>query len=139
MAPPESLFLSRLKSNHVRLTGPRRAILAALEKEHSPMSAKEIWKLCRASKSDVVSVYRVLDRFEKEQIVSRIELGDGITRYELARNKHHHHARCEHCGAIVDIDLCVEDIERRVREKTGFEIRFHDIQMSGLCWGCARK
>jgi len=139
MPKPESLFLSRLKSNHVRLTGPRRAILSVLEKEHTPMSAKEVWKLCRASKSDLVSVYRVLDRFEKEQIVSRIELGDGITRYELARNKHHHHARCERCGIIVDIELCVEDIERRVREKTGFEVRFHDIQMSGLCLPCARK
>jgi len=138
MPKSESLFLSRLKSNRVRLTVPRRAILSVLEKEHTPMSAKQVWKLCRAAKSDLVSVYRVLDRFEKEQIVSRIELGDGITRYELARNKHHHHARCERCGAIEDIELCVEDIERRVLEKTGFEVRFHDIQMSGLCAACAR-
>jgi len=134
----ESPFLSRLKTNRVRLTGPRKAILTALEHEHTPMSAKEIWQRCRASKSDLVSVYRILDRFEKEKIVCRIELGDGTTRYELARNKHHHHVRCDRCGAIMDVNVCVSDIEKHVREQTGFELRFHEIQMNGLCAPCAQ-
>jgi Fur family ferric uptake transcriptional regulator len=134
----DSAFLSRLKTNHVRLTGPRRAVLAALEKEHTPLSAKDLWTLCRASKSDLVSIYRILDRFEKEKILIRVELGDGITRYELARARHHHHhARCERCGDIVDIDICVEDLDRRVREKNGFQLRTHEIQMTGICAKCA--
>jgi len=134
----ESPFLSRLKSNRVRLTGPRRAVLCALEKEHVPLSAKDVWTLCRDAKSDLVSIYRILDRFEKEHIVDRIELGDGITRYELARAKHHHHARCEGCGLIQDIGLCIEDIDRKVKAQSGFELRFHEIQMTGLCADCAR-
>jgi Fur family ferric uptake transcriptional regulator len=135
----ESPFLSRLKLKRVRLTGPRRAVLGALEKEHAPLSAKDVWNLCRGSKSDLVSIYRILDRFEKEHIVVRIELGDGITRYELARAKHHHHARCESCGMIQDIALCIDGIDQKVKDQFGFELRFHEIQMSGLCAACAKS
>ena len=139
MIQAESPYLHRLKTNRVRLTGPRRAVLSALEKEHTPLSAKDLWTRCRASKSDLVSIYRILDRFEREKIVVRVELGDGVTRYELSRAGHHHHIRCERCGDVMDVRLCVEDIERKVREQSGFELRFHEISMSGLCAGCVRK
>jgi Fur family ferric uptake transcriptional regulator len=103
-----------------------------------PLSAKEVWSKLPSPKSDLVSIYRILTRFVKEGIVSRVEFGDGTTRYELKRS-HHHHARCSACHHVEDIALCVKDMEKKVCRKSGFQIMFHEIQMTGLCKTCAKR
>ena len=129
---------ARLKSRKVRLTGPRRVILSVLEKERLPLSAKEVWEKIPLPKSDLVSVYRILDRFEKENVVARLRLGDNTARYELKR-EHHHHVRCTACGRVADVDLCIKDIEKKVLHQNGFQVNFHDVQLSGLCASCLKQ
>ena len=131
-------MIDRLRSRQVRLTGPRRAILSLLEKERLPLSAKEVWEKIPAPKSDLVSVYRILERFGKEGIVSQVQLGDHTARFELLRG-HHHHVRCTNCGKVADVDLCVKDIERKVLRQSGFRVAFHDFQLVGLCKTCSKR
>jgi len=133
-------FLSHLRSQGVRLTGPRKAVLLVLEGDRHPLSVKEVWARCPEPKSDLVSVYRILDRFEKEKVAVRIDLGDGTVRYEIHRDDdHHHHARCVACRRIVHVEICVDDIEVKVLKQSGFHILNHEIQLSGLCCACAKK
>jgi len=133
-------YISHLRNNQVRLTGPRKAVLSVLQSDRHPMSVKEVWNRCPAPKSDLVSVYRILDRFEKEKIANRVDLGDGTVRYELREeDDHHHHARCVSCGRIVHVEICIEDIDARVLKESGFHVVNHEIQLSGLCASCAKK
>ena len=113
-------------------------ILAILEKERLPLTAKEIWKRLPAPKSDLVSIYRAMDRFEKEGIALTVRFGDSSIRYELKRG-HHHHVRCTKCGKVADVDLCVKDIERKVLRQSGFRVAFHDFQLVGLCKTCSKR
>ena len=131
-------MIDRLRSLQVRLTGPRRAILSLLEREHLPMSAKKVWDKIPAPKSDLVSVYRILERFRKEGIVAQVHLGDHTTRYELIRG-HHHHVRCTGCGKVAEVNLCIKDIEKKVRNQSGFQVNSHDLQLSGLCASCLKR
>ena len=130
-------MIDRLRSLQVRLTGPRRAVLSLLEKERLPLSAKEVWKKIPAPKSDLVSVYRILERFSKEGIVSQVQLGDQTARFELLRG-HHHHVRCTGCGKVAEVDLCIKDIEKKVQRQSGFRIAFHDLQLTGFCARCSK-
>ena len=131
-------MIDQLRSRQVRLTGPRRAVLSLLEKERLPLSAKEVWEKIPAPKSDLVSVYRILERFGKEGIVSQVQLGDHMARFELLRG-HHHHVRCTGCGKVADVDLCIKDIEKKVQRQSGFHIAFHDLQLTGFCARCSKR
>ena len=130
-------MIDRLRSRQVRLTGPRRAVLSLLEKERLPLSAKEVWEKIPAPKSDLVSVYRILERFGKEGIVSQVQLGDHMARFELLRG--HHHVRCTGCGKVAEVDLCIKDIEKKVQRQSGFHIAFHDLQLTGFCARCSKR
>lgn len=50
---------------------------------------------------------------------------------------HHHHLICSECGAVVDFADCELDwLEKRLSEKTGFEIRSHLLEFLGRCRKC---
>src|SRR5919202_5844381 len=60
------------------------------------------------------AVWRALQHLEQTGIATRVDLGDGKTRYELA-GAHHEHVQCEHCGAVSAVEGCVvADAVRRV-------------------------
>lgn len=130
--------INHLRSRQVRLTGPRRAVLLILEKEQLPLSVKEVWEKIPPPKSDLVSVYRILDRFVKENVAAGVQLGDNTLRYELKR-AHHHHVRCSVCGTVQDVDLCIKDMEKKIHQQSGFRIQSHDLQFVGLCARCAKE
>jgi len=53
-----------------------------------------------------VTVYRILDFLFKNQIIERVEFGEGKYRYELKKN-HHHHLICTNCGRVQDVEIGV--------------------------------
>ena len=68
-------LLASFKSKGHRVTRPRKAILAILERTRHPMSASEIDTALKRGKTsvDLVTVYRTLSVFKQLGIVSRIE------------------------------------------------------------------
>jgi Fe2+ or Zn2+ uptake regulation protein len=59
------------------------------------------------------------------------------SRYEWAELPHHHHIVCGICGRSIDIDD--DDLgfdEDRIRERTGFLINHHSIELEGICPTC---
>ncbi|MBI4733738.1 MAG: transcriptional repressor, partial [Rubrobacteridae bacterium] len=66
-----------------------------------------------------------------------ITFGDKQDRFELAAIEHHHHAVCERCGDIEDVD-CFEGmrlIERQLKA-IDFKVNAHMIEFFGLCKKC---
>lgn len=91
----------------------------------------------RGVAADFSSVFRALARLEAEQVVRRVELGDGKARFEAAGD-HHEHVRCDACGAVGAVPGCVVDAAvPRVQRETGFRVTGHRILFSGLCPACA--
>ena len=82
------------------------------------------------------TVYRNLNVLVSEGVVNNIKFDDPTEHYD-ANTSHHYHFICEKCGAIRDLPLPVDtQMERKVEDQTGFEIRNHRIDFYGLCDAC---
>src|SRR5438105_15728378 len=82
--------LQLLRSNHQRVTEPRKAILGILTREHGPFTAEELHKRMKRGSCDLVTVYRSLAAMEESSVGRRCDFGDGAHRYEIDTGEHHH-------------------------------------------------
>ena len=66
-----------------------------------------------------------------------IDFGSTFDRFDANIDPHYHFV-CEECGAIVDLDLPVDnELNERVSKITNLKARRHNIQFYGLCDKCA--
>jgi Fur family transcriptional regulator, ferric uptake regulator len=86
------------------------------------------------------SIYRALELLHGLHLVSRIDVGDGVARFERAHaphGSHHHHLVCDECGTLIAFDD--EDLEQaihRVSDRLGFDASEHEVTLRGTCAGC---
>ena len=142
-------FEKLLREKGLKVTTQRLAVLTVLsQKPDSHLTAEEIYDLVRVSNPEIglATVYRTIQVLLELKIVDRIYLDDGYVRYELGRvyededSHHHHHLICIKCGRVMSFqgDL-LEDFEKRIEDKTGFQIQDHDVKLYGYCTDCLKK
>lgn len=106
------------------------------------MSAQELDGLLRSSGARAVSrasVYRILDELEQLKLVVKVEVGQGVVRYEAHRpdGHHHHHLVCESCGEVAPFeDAELERIMSQLAERVDFHVDEHEIVLRGSCASC---
>src|SRR5581483_377224 len=93
---------ARLRRAGLKLSGPRRAVVEAMERENCCLDAHEIFMRLRAAgqKTGLTSVYRVLDLLQSLGLAAKIDFGAGTYKYELTKGGHHHHVVCSDCGSV---------------------------------------
>lgn len=126
-----------------RRGGARTAVIELLDRQRCALSAYEIEAALEIDKQRTVgraSVYRVLDELEQLALVNRIEVGQGISRYEAAReDHHHHHLVCTNCGEIVPFeDYQLEKAIHDLPERLSFTMTEHEIVLRGICDNCTK-
>jgi Fur family ferric uptake transcriptional regulator len=133
--------LGELRRAGHRSGGARTAVVELLSTQDCCLSAQEIFDSLRAEGRHVgiASVYRALDLLSGMKLVQRLEMGEGIARYEPvhAGGEHHHHLVCEHCGRVQAFeDDALEDALEQLGERLGFEVAGHDVVLRGACSDC---
>ena len=93
-----------LQAQGLRNGGARRNVIEHLGEQPCCRSAQEIFDGIRAGggRVGIASVYRVLDQLVELRLVQRVELGDGVARFEPSHGDgdHHHHLVCDDCGKV---------------------------------------
>ena len=140
-APWSEVAETRLAEAGFRRGGARTAILALLDAQSCALSAYEIEATLREHGRGVgrASVYRILDQLDGLGLVTKIEVGQGIARYEPNRPgaDHHHHMVCARCGEVIPFaDDELEATIEKVAERLTFEVAEHDIVLHGACADC---
>ena len=86
------------------------------------------------------SVYRALELLHDHDLVTRLDLGDGVARYEPADpggEHHHHHLLCEQCGQLVPFDdPALERSINQLSRRLGFVTKDHEVTLRGNCPDC---
>ena len=84
------------------------------------------------------TVYRTIDILVRNDLVRKLELGDGRARYESKFNSSHHdHLICTSCGIIKEFfDDEIENKQEKIAQKNGFVLSKHIHQLFGLCKKC---
>ncbi|SFU76091.1 Fur family transcriptional regulator, ferric uptake regulator [Pustulibacterium marinum] len=89
-----------------------------------------------------VTVYRVLERLEKEGFVHKFTNVDGVLKYAVCQDcdtnhiHHHNHAHfnCTKCGDVT----CLETVEPKFEVPVNYEVAEINFTLSGICPKCAK-
>jgi Fur family ferric uptake transcriptional regulator len=126
-----------------RSGGAREAVVELLAGQDCCLSAHEIAEKLHRAGSGIgkASVYRALDLLHQMDLVQRVEIDGGGSRYEpvVPGGEHHHHAVCETCGKVTPFaDQTLERALERLSGRLKHSMRAHDIVIRGDCSRCAR-
>jgi Fur family ferric uptake transcriptional regulator len=133
--------LAELRTAGLRRGGARRAVVAFLEAQDCCRSAQEIHDgiAAQGGAIGVASVYRALETLADLRLVQRVDVGDGIARFEPARDDHHHHHHlvCDDCGKVEPFtDEPLERALERAAGRLGYALEQHDVVLRGACDAC---
>lgn len=132
-----------LKNKGYKLTPQRRAILdVVIENQGEHLSTEEIYDIVRHGCPDIglATVYRTLQLLSDMSVLSKLNLDDGLTRYELNVDEdshHHHHLICTVCGKVSEVvDDLLDPLEAQVEIQYGFKVQDHKLKFFGICKDC---
>lgn len=120
--------------------GARAAVIGVLDRQRCALSAVEIQHALRDGGRGAAraSVYRILEELERLRLVTRIDVGQGLARFEAAREDgHHHHMVCDGCGEVTPFED--DELERsihRLTDRVAFVVRDHEVVLHGACADC---
>jgi Fur family ferric uptake transcriptional regulator len=133
--------LANLQAAGLRNGGARRAVVEHLGVQPCCRSAHEIFDGIRSGggRVGIASVYRALDQLADLELVQRVELGDGVARFEPAHpaGEHHHHLVCDDCGRVEPFsDSGLELALERAARRLAVGMRGHEVVLHGNCGDC---
>lgn len=142
MAPilvdPDGAALQALRGAGLRVTVPRRAILAWLvEHPHSTVDAIGAGVREQLGAVSTQAVYDVLGVCTAAGLLRRIEPAGHPARFERRVGDNHHHVVCRRCGRTDDVDCvvgaapCLEPSDDR-----GYTVDEAEVVFWGLCPDC---
>ena len=128
---------SQLRRAGLKITTPRVKILEILAgSQPRHMSAEDVYRRLIESDEDIglATVYRVLTQFEGAGLVTRHHFEGGTAVFELNEGTHHDHIVCVDCGRVEEFtDEGIEDRQRSIAKRLGFELRDHALTLHGHC------
>ncbi|MGL4850291.1 MAG: Fur family transcriptional regulator [Clostridium sp.] len=135
-----------LKQKGYKLTPQRRAIVDTIIKnEGKHMTAEEIYDEVKKDCPEIglATVYRTVILLEDISLLSRLDLSDGCSRYEIVHDDEehrHHHLICNECNKVFEVEEdLLDQLEERVENKYKFKIKDHSLKFYGTCIECQKK
>ena len=133
--------LHELDSAGYRRGEARSAVVEVLSRQPCAVTAQEIGDALRRRRRSVglASVYRALEVLSDLKLVQRLEMGQGVARYEPLdpSGDHHHHLVCDRCGSVVPFDdPDLESTIERLSTRLEFDVDEHDVVLRGACAAC---
>lgn len=129
-----------LREHGHKLTPQRHTVLKVMASSHDHLTPEDIYEKSRLADPGIglVTIYRTLALLGKLGLVCRFHGEDGCRSYMMRRPlEHHHHLVCSSCGKVVDFTNCsLAEMEKKLSQESGFDIRGHLLEFYGLCQGC---
>ena len=132
-----------LRQHGYKLTPQRRAVLSVIAPSREHLTPAAIYERVHKEHPDVglVTIYRTLDILTKLRLICEVHAGDSCRSYLMRRpSEHHHHLICSECGTVIDFTNCdLNELEQKLAQATGFQIKGHLLEFLGQCQNCRRK
>ena len=129
-----------------RLTEKRKWILTGLLKSKLPLSAYELVDFCREEFNESLppmSVYRILDFLEKENLVHKLHLANKFMACSHISCDHAHEVPqfliCGECGIVEEIGIqksIIASLKKNV-EQANFQLRSPQLELHCVCQSCS--
>lgn len=138
-------FVQLVSFSKERTTRNQEQVLWALYSTGKLLSAQEIHRILKENEGTraqgLTTVYRTVETLCQKGYLQCVLLKDGEKRYELLVPGHHHHnLRCDSCQRNTRLDECiVTKTKNRIKEKYGFIVKSHTMEITGICSECAEQ
>jgi Fur family ferric uptake transcriptional regulator len=142
MAEWSQQALEKLTGAGYRRGGAREAVIELLDEQPCALSALDIEDRLRTGEGRRVgraSIYRVVDELISLDLLTRVDVGDGVARYEprAPTHEHHHHLVCDGCGRLEPFqDSALEHAIHALAGRVSFDVSDHDVTLHGCCKDC---
>lgn len=133
--------ITHMRSNSVRITPQRRAIVRYLSDYPGHLKAEDIYEALVDDypNMSVATVYNTLNMLLDYNLVRQIRT-DAPSAYYDFNAEEHYHIVCKECGKIKDVFLPLfEHVESDIEEDTGYEVEKYNLEIIGLCPNCKQK
>lgn len=143
--PPLDAAKARLREAGLRCTAARMAVLDHLMRAAGPKTHAEVAEALADRGFDRATIYRNLTELTESKLVSRVELGDHVWRFEMKRGhaagkkaghkdaEDHPHFLCTTCGEV----SCLDDVSVAITPKKNSVIRsVTEVLLKGRCENC---
>ncbi|HSG35472.1 MAG TPA: transcriptional repressor [Sphingomonadaceae bacterium] len=132
--------VDRCRKLGLRRTKALEELLTTLLENSRPMTLAELAGSSRlVDLCDKATVYRLLQRLTEHGIIRRLGLHERAAYFTLLQpGKHSDYLICTSCGKIEAIKApCpVHELEDEIREKTGYQGLYHELEFFGTCPQC---
>tara|TARA_B100001758_G_C18092206_1_gene443916 strand:+ start:126 stop:548 length:423 start_codon:yes stop_codon:yes gene_type:complete len=122
-----------LRNEGLRYTAQRQAVWDEIKKSEEHRDAEDIYLQLKSNNHNVsrATVYRTIDVLVKNQMVRKMDLGDGRNLFEpRIDDEHHDHMICLDTGKIIEFfDEELEDLQDKIAEKHGYKVVRHVHQL----------
>jgi len=118
----------------LRITEQRRVIARVLSDADDHPDVEELYRRASAIDSgiSIATVYRTVRLFEEAGILERHDFRDGRSRYEPTPEEHHDHLIDVETGSVIEFhDDALEELQRLIAERLGFELVDHRLELYG--------
>ena len=143
MGETKNLIKNIEEKKDIKLTPKREEILGIFIKNNKKhLSAEDIYLLLKNKNISIglTTIYRTLDLFVKNKIISKRNFGDDSARYEFIykeEERRHHHLICKNCGKVIEISgLLPDDLEDFLLKKEEFQMVNQCLKIYGYCQEC---
>ena len=129
-----------------RLTTKRRQVLAGLLDSDKALSAYELTDYCREQlgyQLPAMSVYRILDFLENEDLVHRLNLAKKYVACSHITCKHAHQVPqfliCKRCSKVNEIGIDAELVQslKNHIDEAGYSLASQQLEFDCLCADCS--
>ena len=131
----------KIRDAGLKVTKARLHVFRKLVSLDEPATAEDLYTKVSPengdNECDLVTIYRILAKFEEAKIAIRCDFGDGVLRYEYYDEKNlHHHIICRKCKKVESVaGIPVESFN--LSFMSDFKDITHRLEFFGTCPSCA--
>ncbi len=135
---------TRLREENYRLTRQREILCRVfIDNPGRHLTAEEIreYTIGTDHPLGLATVYRTLSILEDVGLIGRIDMGDGVARYEFTGGdfRPHYHLTCLECGSVTEVEWPGIKEVGDVPGIDGFEVTDHSLLFFGICSHCRNR
>ncbi len=138
----ERIIAARLRQHGYKLTPQRREVIRVVASSQDHLTPAAIYEKVYQNRPNIglVTIYRTIDILAELGLICELHAGGSCHSYTLSASGHHHHLICSNCGTVVDVaGHYLGELEQRLSQETGFEIKDYLLEFIGLCQACQKQ
>lgn len=122
-----------------RTTKTKQLVTQLFHDSATPLSLEKVYQAVKKKlpKTAYSTVYRIAQHLQQTGQLTQVDWRERGSFFEWADREHHHHVVCESCGQVTDLDDHTLGVElTQITKKTGYLIKNHSIELTGVCSPC---